>query len=286
MTCAEARAAIDAYLDDELGVLEVLRVQTHVRRCDDCRQVLDSEATLHALLAADVLHDEAPERLRERIRREGAALVSEEPRAPARRRRAALFGAYLSGAVMGALLLAIFIIPGSRSPKSAQLAVHAVAWHLDHATRPMLDLGVRTANPALLAAWLKRRLGLTVPFPPVSVRGERLVGARVAAIAERQAAHVLYEGNGRRVSLFAARWPVRQSADGTEHMVEGLELYTATLNGVSVAWWSDGDHLYVAAVETGEADLLALAALCVRLDREQSAAPAPGKVGPRKEPKS
>jgi anti-sigma factor RsiW len=284
MTCAEARAAIDAYLDDELGVLEVLRVQTHARRCDGCRQVMDSEATLHALLAADVLHDEAPERLRERIRQQAAALVPEEPRAPSRRRPAALFGAYLSGAVMGALLLALFIIPGSRSPKGGQVAVDAVAWHLDHATGPMPDLDVRTADPALLAAWLKRRLGLTVPFPPVSVRGEGLVGARVAAIAERQAAHVLYEGNGRRVSLFATRRPVRPSADGTEHRVEGLELYTVTLDGVSVAWWNDGGHLYVAAVETGEADLMALAALCVRLDREQSAAP--GKVGPRKEPNS
>jgi anti-sigma factor RsiW len=266
MTCAEARGAIDAYLDDELGVLEALRVQGHLRRCAGCRQVMDSEATLHALLEADVLHDEPPERLRQRIRQQCAALVSAEPRVPARRRPSALFGAYLSGAVMGVLLLAIVIIPGSRGLVGGHLAVDAVAWHRHHATGPIHALEVRTHDPALLATWLKSRLGVTVPFPSVSVRGERLVGARVAAIAERQAAHVLYEGEGRRVSLFATRRPFRPSTDGAEHMVEGLELYTATLDGVSVAWWNDGGHLYVAAVETGEADLMALAAPCVRLD--------------------
>jgi anti-sigma factor RsiW len=286
MTCVEARGAIDAYLDDELGVLEALRVQGHLLRCAGCRQVVDSEATLHALLAADILHDEPPERLRERIRQQCETFVSAESPAPARRRPAALFGAYLSGAVMGALLLALLIIPGSRSRVDGQLAVDAVAWHLHHATGPIRDLEVRTADPARLATWLKSRLGLTVPFPPVSVRGERLVGARVAAIAEHPAAHVLYEGNGRRVSLFATRRPFRPSADGTEHVVEGLELYTATLDGVSVAWWNDGEHLYVAAVETGEADLMALAALCVQLDRDRSAQPAPRRVGPRKELKS
>ena len=284
MTCGEVRGAIDAYLDDELGVLEALRVQSHVRRCDACRNVLDAEATLHALLAADALQDDVPERLRERIVRQSAVLGGKT--SSPRRWRVTLFGAYLSGAATVALLLALLFIPASRSPAEGRLAMDAVVWHRHRTASPTADLDLRTADPERLAAWLHSRLGLVVAFPPAGVRGERLVGARLAQLADRRAAQVLYEGGGRRVSLFATRRPFHMAAEGVEHSMEGLELYMATLEGVSVAWWNDGGHLYVAAVETGEADLMALAALCVRLDRERAVESRPRPVEPRKEPTS
>jgi predicted anti-sigma-YlaC factor YlaD len=67
MRCEEVRAAIGAYLDEELSVLEILRVDEHLEHCDVCRQVRDSEADLHALLAADAVLDAPPARLRERV---------------------------------------------------------------------------------------------------------------------------------------------------------------------------------------------------------------------------
>jgi mycothiol system anti-sigma-R factor len=69
MTCQEALASLDPYLDEELSMLEILRVEHHLEQCDACRQVRDSEANLHALLAADAVCDAPPAGLRERIRR-------------------------------------------------------------------------------------------------------------------------------------------------------------------------------------------------------------------------
>ena len=67
MTCEQVLLAIDAYLDEEVTPLEALTVEDHLRECDACRRVVETQASLHALLAADALQDEPPARLRPRI---------------------------------------------------------------------------------------------------------------------------------------------------------------------------------------------------------------------------
>src|SRR5262245_60755944 len=67
MTCQDALSAMDAYLDGELTVFEVLRVERHLAHCASCRHVMDSEAALHALLEADGMDEVPPASLRERI---------------------------------------------------------------------------------------------------------------------------------------------------------------------------------------------------------------------------
>jgi hypothetical protein len=53
-------------------------------------------------------------------------------------------------------------------------------------------------------------------------------------------------------------------SEGTERIVEGVELYTTRLHGFSVVWWEDAERLYVAASTAGLADLEAFAVRCVR----------------------
>ena len=51
MTCRDLLSAIDPYLDGELCAFETLRMHGHLVACDRCQKVLESEATLHSLLA-------------------------------------------------------------------------------------------------------------------------------------------------------------------------------------------------------------------------------------------
>ncbi len=67
MTCDEFVRAIDAYLDDELSIMDILRVHGHLLSCELCHRVMGSEATLHTLLTEDAARDQPPERLRKRI---------------------------------------------------------------------------------------------------------------------------------------------------------------------------------------------------------------------------
>lgn len=76
MICDEFVRAIDAYLDDELSVMDILRAHGHVLSCEFCHRILGSEATLHRLLAGDGIRDRPPWALRDRIIRR----VAEEAR--------------------------------------------------------------------------------------------------------------------------------------------------------------------------------------------------------------
>ena len=262
MTCREVLLAIDAYLDEELGVLETRAVQEHVEHCRACRRVVDSEATLHALLAADAVRDAPSARLRNRI-------LGQVGAGEARRR---LWGAWrpspalrliLAGGVAAVLLLGILIVLASRP-----VSTDAVVWHLD-GERALVDLELRTTNPADVTSWLESRLGLSVSFPSAAPGGERLLGARVSSIGSQKAAQLLYERHGRRISLFITERAFRLRERAQEHVVEGVEIYLGSLAGVRVAWWDEGDHLYVVAARASDTEVLDFAALCVRLARER-----------------
>jgi len=50
MTCDDSRIYLDAYLDEELGVAESLRVQKHLAECATCRQAQDEQFALRTVL--------------------------------------------------------------------------------------------------------------------------------------------------------------------------------------------------------------------------------------------
>jgi anti-sigma factor RsiW len=237
-------------------------VQEHVEHCEACRRAVESEATLHALLAADAVRDAPPAGLRNRILGQVGA------GAPRRRswgawRPSPGFRLILAGGVAAVLLLGILIVLASRP-----VSTDALVWHLD-GERALVDLELRTTNPAEVTSWLESRLGLSVSFPSAAPGGERLVGARVSSIGSQKAAQLLYERHGRRISLFITERAFRLRERAQEHVVEGVEVYLANLTGVRVAWWDEGDHLYLVAVRASETEVLDFAALCVRLARER-----------------
>jgi len=104
MTCDEFLGAIDAYFDDELSIMDILRVHRHLLSCEGCHRVMGSEATLHSLLAADAARDQPPGSLRKRIIRRVAAQEStgsSRARSKARSRREPF--ASLTGILAGRL---------------------------------------------------------------------------------------------------------------------------------------------------------------------------------------
>ena len=67
MRCDDFLAALDIYLDDELSIADSARMQGHLLLCRRCREVSDSDATLHALLVKDGMTDQPSASFRERI---------------------------------------------------------------------------------------------------------------------------------------------------------------------------------------------------------------------------
>ena len=63
MNCQECHDFIDAYLDNELGVAEVILLEQHLRDCAECQQLLESRKVVGALLDNPQLRFEIPDYL-------------------------------------------------------------------------------------------------------------------------------------------------------------------------------------------------------------------------------
>src|SRR3989442_14936075 len=173
MTCHEFLSAIDPYLDDELSVMETLDMHKHLLGCELCRKVMESEATLHSLLRAEGVDDEAPSSLRTRILQQALARDTEVPQP--RSRRFTQLQAWLAGAALVGLLLAVAVmLVGKRPADPAPLAAELAAKHLLYGGGPGTPLGGNTSRAAHPARSLEQRLGFSARPPPLKRPGARI----------------------------------------------------------------------------------------------------------------
>ncbi len=254
MTCDELVRAIDAYLDDELPIIDILRVHGHLVSCERCHRVMGSEATLHALLSSDAARDEAPESLRERILRRVAAEAVERSGTPTEARSRPGAFASFSALVVAALLIGLLLMgpwtPRSREPADlVPLAAEVAAKHLLYASAQGPGLEMTTSDASEMARWLERRAGWSLKLPRLDRTDGRLIGARVSSLADNAAVYLLYEWGGRHLSLFVTG----ANRGGAEKAVDDVSLHTAALRGVALAWWEEEDEgLLYAAASTGD----------------------------------
>lgn len=263
MTCQELIRSIDAFLDDELSVMETLKVQGHLAFCGRCRMVVESEAKLRALVKTEALQERAPAHLRERILR----AIEEEPTGKGRQRRASslrrlapLFG-LLAGAAVAGLLLTFPL----QSPREGpSLIAEVVGQHLT-ISRGETALEITSQDPSQIASWFQTRRGFPVKLPPLARPGERLIGARLSSIANVKAAQLIYEWAGRKTSLFIfERGHSMKAPADLVREVEGVKFSIARLQGHSMVWWEDQEVYYAVTSDADVDDLLEFGLICVK----------------------
>jgi mycothiol system anti-sigma-R factor len=263
MTCDEALEFISVYLDGELAVPDIARLQQHLRRCEACRASQDAEAWLSSIIAAGALSEEPPDSLRQRIRERVSADAAALSVARSRRWRRALLPALIGALSAGA---GLFLAVRAFGPVGAPpILTDAVAGHWQYSdTDARLEV---KGDAHHLEQWLRDHLGMAVRLPADAGRGETPVGARVVRMAGHPAAQVLYTGAGHSISLFVAQKPPRPLPEEGEHIVDGVEVYVTALGASNLGWWQDSRHLYVAVSSDAQEHLLALAERCVRSQR-------------------
>ena len=86
--CSMIMRLMDAHLDDELGVKESIRVQTHLQDCSDCRETALAENAFRDLVRKHAAPTPAPDSTRQSI---SAALARERAEKGTERRQPVSF---------------------------------------------------------------------------------------------------------------------------------------------------------------------------------------------------
>ncbi len=233
MNCLEFQNSLHVYVDGELGVEETLAADTHLSECPRCRGLAERERQFRQLLRRQP-RESAPPELRAKI--------------VARLRRSArgtALGRWVAAPALTALaagLALALLLPGGR--QTAPLINQLVDTHIAYAQieRPA---EFASTDRAEVKEWLWQRAGLRVIVPDYSPSGILLVGARIAAANERNAAYVLYEKGHTLLSVFMMPESGREAdLAGTRVSHRGHDYLTREWKGYRTVSWTDGRAVF------------------------------------------
>jgi anti-sigma factor RsiW len=241
VTCDEARALINAYVDRELDLVRSLDVEAHLHECVACAR---ADANLRALRAAfnnGALYHEVPADVQRRIRR-----VVRTARRAGRRRFLAVpsygWGAAAAVAVLIVAVIAGGVVPfgGSTDPSSREvLDDHLRSLAGNHLT------DVLSSNQHTVKPWFDGRLNFTPPVKDFAAQGFPLVGGRLDYLQGHPIAAVVYRRRQHVINLLVS--PAEHAADTSTS--------TEVRGGYNIVHWTEPGMAFWAVSSLNVAEL-------------------------------
>lgn len=250
MKCPEVEHLADLNLDGEVEGPERAEFEAHLAACPPCRRTFQGRAHVQSCIkerlqtAADV---PASENLRAQVCQKLRVADHTAPtRLPFRRALPATLA-------VGTL----FILSWSLAKRPSLDPEEPVAHHSRN-----LPPEVRNTSGDEVDRLFERNLRYPVRVPRFRRAGQRrgdvqLVGARLSNIANRDAAYVMYDDHGARISLFAVPSDGRFEMPETfsRRVVHGIPVRIGEHRGYNVVAWEQGKLMY-ALVSSVDPDVL------------------------------
>lgn len=232
MSCAHTKKFIDAYIDGELEAGAMLEVETHLDECPACKALCNLKQSMKKEIASYGRQVKAPEHLRSKIE----TLSTSSLRKPW---KFVAFGAPVAAA---AALLLLFVTGGTPEANSEQ--VTAVVEDVVQRHSRELPMEVESADPKEAATWFRGKVDFPVHAPGLKLKNASFRGARVSNVQEQQAAQMVYNIDGHRVTLmiFPSHKVTIQGGNLTSK--NGKQILTGTRRGYNVVMMQEGEMVY------------------------------------------
>jgi anti-sigma factor RsiW len=233
--CKRIQQLVHAAADRELDVKDSLLVQTHVARCEECRDHMLNEQTFLTLMTTVLEPPRAPERTRRAVRE---ALANEVARVRRRKRRRWT----LVGTAVVVLLLAVGAFIAMRHagvPNLVNLALSEHRHYMNDATR----LQVYASDVLVVEHWLDEQAPFPLHIPPHN--GDLHLAGAIVTPAPEASAILAYDWSGQTVTLLIAPAQPMSFDEASAMTFRNMLFHTTRLDGRQVLQWSDDQNLYV-----------------------------------------
>ena len=241
LRCDEVERFIDAYVDGEFVEGERAELMQHLEGCPSCARKARFQGTFKAALKAAVPHDRASDALRARL---------SEQLAHAEGPAAGWQGLAWKAAPAAAAAVVLIALASSTSRSSRGVGTEAI---LSHSHNLPVEI---SGGREQVTAWLGRYVDFAVHPPQLA--DAALVGARLAQISNHQAAYLVYNIRGNRVSVFMFD-PRDVALEAPRHRnIAGHQIYLVGERGFQVAMVRDQGVGYAFASDLGEDQMIQL----------------------------
>jgi mycothiol system anti-sigma-R factor len=189
LRCAGIQRFVDTYLDSEFADGDRAEFEAHLAECEPCRQKVKVQAEWKVAVRAAAPRERAPAALRNRVQR---AIAREAAGRRASRSWRAFAVKVLPIAAAAGLVGSFMVSRLSLSP----VAADAIAKHQRN-----LPIEIAGGSEQVKRWYTDKGLGFPVR-PPSLCSTCALRGGRLAEVANQQAALLVYDLNGNKVSVF------------------------------------------------------------------------------------
>ena len=235
----EIQQLLPAYVDQELGIVDALAVERHLRTCAACRREIEEQRSVSDRVHAGEAYADAPAALRMRI-------LASLPGNPQPRTRRTAWQAWWPRAMTAlAVLLAlgwgvsVYRAPPARQGLTEELvASHVRSLQVDH----LAD--VASSDQHTVKPWFLGKLDFAPPVIDMGPLGFPLVGGRLDYLDGRNVAVLVYRRNRHPINLYI--WP----GAGTPSAPQATQW-----QGYRLVRWSDGSMNYSAVSDLAESDM-------------------------------
>jgi anti-sigma factor RsiW len=197
MSCRAMRDRVQAYADDELDLEGVLEVETHLERCEACREAFERQRAFRRAVATLYPRHEPPPEVERAV-------------------RATLRGpwwaglARVSAVAVAVVALGLAAMRLGRGEQAMPPEVRAALSFHRAAENGALSLGLASRSVDDVNRWLRREVPFFTDVPEAETRGFAIRGAAAVELSGTRAGYVLYEAGARPISLFVLPrrdWP-------------------------------------------------------------------------------
>jgi anti-sigma factor RsiW len=246
LRCAGIQRFADTYLDGEFGESERVEFEKHLSDCESCRKKVKAQAEWKVAIKAAAPREMAPAALRNRVLR---AVAKESP--PQRWRR---FATRVLPVAAAAGLVGSFVL--SRVQLSPVCA--------DVIAKHQRNLPVEiTGGNEQLKQWYADKLSFPVR-PPNFPSEVALRGGRLLNIKDQQAAYLVYDDHGNKVTVFVFD-PSQVPVDAPSKTIIGnQEVYLDQEHGYNVALYRDHGVGYAITSDIDRDQMLRLVSAAVQ----------------------
>ncbi|MCK6552063.1 zf-HC2 domain-containing protein [Myxococcota bacterium] len=254
MDCREAERFVDLSLDGELEPHDRAIFESHLAVCSACHADYRTKSSYLAAVRTKLADADAEARAPLGLRTRIVARV----RADERRESGLGWGRAVS-ATLGVSMIAVLSWNWSGPPLVPEDAV------LRHTVNLPPEVRADADDVRLVERFLSKNLRYPVEVPRFASTNPnvRLVGARLSNLDEREAAYVMYDHRGAKISLFAFPKPARFSVPDSFREVQAghRSVLVGQRRGYNVVAWEDGDVVYSLVSDVDPRELVSLAAM-------------------------
>lgn len=226
MQCQESKKLLDAYVDNEVDLMQSVVLEDHLAECADCTKSVESRRALKDAIQDSNLRYAAPPELVKSVRK-SLRMPAESVASPKWQWFRAAFVGFAAATALCTVIATVIIYQFRTPPLEQQLAALVIDDHvrsMQDGTSHLVD--IPSSNQHVVKPWFNGKLDYSPKVTDFGDKGFPLIGGRLDYLNNRNVAVLVYKRYQHVINVYV--YPVNESS--------AQKVYQK--NGYNVIYWS------------------------------------------------